>query len=298
MTMPLTLEWLGVTTFRVRIGRTTLLFDTFVDRIATAPPVGLRSAQIREADYIFISHAHLDHILGADTVALNTGAPVIGSHETIRVMRENGVPEEQRWAVSGGETIGCDGGVTVRVLPALHACLWADSSADASVCCAGDLGAHYNETRERTAKAVRQLHALTPAVETYLAGYDGRASRSDGGQLNYLLSTPQGSILFSSSAGYWSAIMRELRPDVALLAVSGRPNLDGEPFQGSLAQFIAEEVELLGPPRVVALCHHDEWMPPLPAVDVRPVVEELARRSPSVRVAELEIGRPVGILAG
>ena len=297
MTLPLTLEWLGVTTFRVRIGRLTLFFDTFVDRIATAPPSGLRSARIREADYIFISHAHLDHILGADTVALNTGAPVIGSHETIRVMRENGVPEEQHWAVSGGETIECASGVTVRVLPALHACLWAESSPDASVCCAGDLGVHYRETRERTARAVRKLHSLTPEVETYLAGYDGRASRSDGGQLNYLLSTEQGSILFSSSAGYWTAIMRELRPDVALLAVSGRPNVDGEPFQGSLAQFIAAQVELLSP-RVVALTHHDEWMPPLPAVDVAPVVEELARRSPSVRVAELAIAKPVAILAG
>ena len=77
MTLPLTLEWLGVTTFRVRVAGLTLFFDTFVDRIATAPQVGVNSAEIREADFILISHAHLDHILGADTIALNTGAPVM-----------------------------------------------------------------------------------------------------------------------------------------------------------------------------------------------------------------------------
>jgi L-ascorbate metabolism protein UlaG (beta-lactamase superfamily) len=294
---PLTLEWLGVTTFRVRVGGLTLFFDTFVDRIASAPAVGVRSAEIRDADFIFISHAHLDHILGADTIALNTGAPVIGSHETIRVMRENGVPAEQQWAVSGGETIECGPGVSVRVLPALHSCLWAASEADAGAVCDGDLGVGYSEQRDRTQAVVERLHTLTPEVEIYLAGYDGRASRHDGGQLNHLLTTPQGTILFCSSAGHWRAIMRELRPDVALLAVSGRPNVDGEPFQGSLAQFIAAEVELLAP-RVVALCHHDEWMPPLAAVDVRPVLAELARRTPSVAVAELAIGEPVAILAG
>ena len=65
----------------------------------------MRSADVREADFVFVSHTHLDHVLGADVIARTTGAPVIGSHETIRVMRECGVPEEQCWAVSGGETV-------------------------------------------------------------------------------------------------------------------------------------------------------------------------------------------------
>ena len=36
----LTLEWLGCTTFRLRVGDLTLLLDTYVDRPASAPPVG------------------------------------------------------------------------------------------------------------------------------------------------------------------------------------------------------------------------------------------------------------------
>ena len=54
--------------------------------------------------------------------------------------------------------------------------------------------------------------------------------------------------------------MRDLRPDVAIVAAAGRGNIDGEPIQGSLAQFVAREVELLGADRVV-LSHHDNWLP-------------------------------------
>ncbi len=46
-------------------------------------------------------------------------------------------------------------------------------------------------------------------------------------------------------------------PDVALLAAAGRGNVNGEPMQGSLAGFIATEVDLIRPGKV-ALCHHDK----------------------------------------
>ena len=288
-------EWLGCATFRVRIGELTLFFDTFVDRIAAAAPVGVRSEEIDQADFVFVSHTHLDHVLGADAIARNTGAPVIGSYETMRVMKDCGVGEDQRWAVSGGETVDCGGGASVRVLPSLHACLWAAREDDAGAPCLGDHGVFYQERRERTAQAVHALHTMTPEVEAYLAAQDGRASHADGGQLAYELATPEGSILFSSSAGCWSGIFGGLRPDLAILAVAGRPNLDGEPFQGSQAQFIATEVELLEP-KAVAFCHHDAWMPPIPAVDLAPVAAELRVRAGHVPIAEFVVGRPSGIL--
>jgi len=293
---PLTVEWLGCATFRVRIGAVTLFFDTFVDRIDAAEPVGVLSSEVAEADFIFVSHSHLDHILGADTIAINTGAPVIGSYETMRVMSNCGVGADQRWAVSGGETVDCGAGATVRVLPSLHACLWAAREDDAGAPCIGDDGVHYQERRARTAQAVEALHTMTPEVEAYLAAEDGRASHADGGQLAYELSTPEGSILFSSSAGCWSGIFGGLRPDLAILAVAGRPNLDGEPFQGSQAQFIATEVGLLEP-KAVAFCHHDAWMPPIPAVDLAPVAAELRVRASHVPIAQFEIARPSAILS-
>ena len=276
------IEWLGCTTFRVRLGDRTLWFDTFVDRIAGAPEVGVRSAEVTEADLVFVTHTHLDHVLGADVIARATGAPVVGSHETIRVMRECGVPEEQCWAVSGGETVECGAGAFVSVLPALHSCLWPVDV----------IAPYFAERRAATRAAVEALHTLTPEVQSYLACHAGEASRSDGGTLSYLLRTPSGSVLFSSSAGYWSVFMRDLRPDLAMLAVAGRPNLDGEPFDGGMERFIADQVELLSP-RAVALCHHDVWMPPIPPVDVEPILAALARRHPHVRTLRLELGRTI-----
>jgi hypothetical protein len=89
-----------------------------------------------------------------------------------------------------------------------------------------------------------------------------RHARSDGGALTYLIETPQVSIFWKDTSGQWTGILSSLRPDIALLAAAGRGNVNGEPVQGFLAGFIAAEVEMLRP-RKVALCHHDNWMPPL-----------------------------------
>jgi hypothetical protein len=73
-----------------------------------------------------------------------------------------------------------------------------------------------------------------------------------------------------------------------LLSAVGRPNRDGEPYQGSLADFVADEVALLRAGRV-ALCHHDAWLPPVtPALPVEPFASELARRELPVEVLELD----------
>jgi L-ascorbate metabolism protein UlaG (beta-lactamase superfamily) len=290
-----TLEWLGCATFRVRVKGLTLFFDTFVDRIPSAEPVGVSSAEITRADYIFISHAHFDHILGADTIAKNTGAPVVGSHESVRVLREAGVAAGQLWPVSGGETIDCGAGVSVRVYPALHSCLWAAGTADAGAPCSGELGVAYQQRRAGTERVIDALHATTEEISDYVGAAASRVSREDGGQLNYLLTSPDGSLLVSASAGYWSGIMADLRADVAVLAIAGRPNLDGEPFQGSLAQFVAAEVATLRPRRVV-FCHHDAWLPPLPAIDAEPVARELAAQAPWAELVELGYSDPVPIL--
>jgi L-ascorbate metabolism protein UlaG (beta-lactamase superfamily) len=86
------------------------------------------------------------------------------------------------------------------------------------------------------------------------------STRGDGGALGYLFETRHGTIWFSDTSGYWTGVIDGLRPDVAILAVAGRGNIDGEPIQGSLASFVAGQAKLLAPRRVV-YCHHDDWLP-------------------------------------
>jgi L-ascorbate metabolism protein UlaG (beta-lactamase superfamily) len=290
----LQLEWFGCATFRVRSRGVTLWFDTFVDRVAAAEPVGITADAIDDADVVFISHAHFDHVLGADTVAENTGAKLVGNFETMRVLRDLAVPAEQMWPVSGGETIECAPDVRVRVFPSVHTHLWASASFDSGASCSGDVDVPYLERRERN-NAMFDLMGAAPEISDYAKMIEPRSSRDDGGQLMYLLETPDGAVLFSQSTGYWSGIIRDLRPDVAVLAITGRPNLDGDPFQGSLAEFVTGQVEVMKPDGVV-FCHHDAWMPPIPAVNVEPAERLIADRASNARVVTMTYADPVPVL--
>ena len=101
--MTVTLDWFGCMTYRLDIDGLVVFLDTFMDRLSSAPDVGATSADITEADYAIIGHSHMDHIAGADVIAKSTGARVIGSHETARVLLGSGVPAGQLLACSGGE---------------------------------------------------------------------------------------------------------------------------------------------------------------------------------------------------
>ncbi|KAF9694661.1 hypothetical protein EKO04_007699 [Ascochyta lentis] len=99
-----TLEWFGMTTFRLRTGGVTVFLDTWLDRPSVLPKY-MAVSDVAEADYIFISHAHFDHLPGADRIAIRTGAIVVASCEAVNLLRLAGVPEEQLLPVSGGERI-------------------------------------------------------------------------------------------------------------------------------------------------------------------------------------------------
>lgn len=287
--MRVTIDWLGVSTFRLRVGDLTIFLDAYVDRVPAAPPVGMTVADVRAADYVLVGHSHFDHLWGAERIARQTGATVIGSHETVRLLHDkDGIPEEQLMAVAGGEPIALSKDVRVRVFPSLHSCIWATMGGAADDACLGDLGVAHQERALRVAQGMEMLHsgALGAEVAAHMKESD-RLPRGEGGALAYLIETPAGSILWKDSSGHWSGILRDLRPDLALLAAVGRGNVDGEPVQGTLAGFLASEVELLRPKSVV-LCHHDDWMPPLTKpIDVAPIRRELAARTPAATLIEM-----------
>ena len=289
--MRVTLDWLGVSTFRLVVGDLTIFLDAYIDRVPAAPPVGMTVADVAKADFVLVGHSHFDHLWGAERIARRTGATVIGSHETVRLLHDkDGIPEEQLMAVAGGEPVDLGSGVRVRVFPSLHSCVWAKMSMGGATDepCLGDLGIAHQERALRVARGMEMMHAgaLGPDVATHLNESD-RLPRGEGGALAYLIETPAGSILWKDSSGHWSGILRDLRPDLALLAAVGRGNVDGEPVQGTLAGFVADEVELLRPKEVV-LCHHDDWMPPLTTpTDAGPIRHELARRTPGAGLVEM-----------
>jgi len=286
-----TLDWFGCTTYRLNIDGLVVFLDTFMDRLSTAPQTGAGSASITEADFAIIGHSHMDHLANADVIAKRTGAQVIGSHETARVLTEAGVNEQQLLPSAGGEVYRLNEDVTVRVFPSMHSCIWATGE-PAGVEVTGDLGVSQQErntrlsemfSRDRETGLPSDLAAESRKLRSLNIGSD-----SDGGALDYLIDTPDGTIFFQNSMGYHSSILSGIRADIAILGCSGRGNIDGEPIQGSAEQFIAGVVETVTPKRVI-LGHHDNWAGALDApdlLDTRPIRDAIADVSPGTEVIE------------
>lgn len=288
--MATTLDWYGCATFRLRTAGLTIFLDAYIDRAPIARGSGLTADDVDACDWIVVGHSHFDHLYGAERILANTRATLIGSYETVRVMEQAGVPVERMICVAGGETVDLGNDVRVSVYPSQHSCVWSHGQmGQPGEVCLGDLGVTWQEQRDRFAELTKYLSTeLDPvAIEHMLSSMKGHSDRGDGGALVYVFDTPDGQLLFQDTSGHWTGVLRDLRPDVAILAAAGRGNVDGEPVQGSLAGFVGRQVDLLRP-RSVVLCHHDDWLPGFSVdTDVAPIAEEIARTSPRTKLLEL-----------
>ena len=292
------LDWFGCATFRLTLGKLVVFLDAYLDRVPGAPQPGLVPEDVQRADWIVVGHSHFDHLFGAERIAKRTGARILGSHETVRIMEAQGVPLAQMIAVSGGERVRLSDDVVVDVYPSQHSCVWSHRQmAGSDEVCLGDLGTTWQEQQERFRALGGYLCSLGPEVHRHLAA-SAQGSRGDGGALVYHFRTPDGSVFYQDTSGHWSGILRDLRPDVAILAAAGRGNIDGEPIQGSLAQFVARQVDLLRPRRVF-LAHHDDWLPGFSrAIDVKPIRDEIARVRPGTELVETGYGSAYPLFRG
>jgi hypothetical protein len=91
-------------------------------------------------------------------------------------------------------------------------------------------------------------------------------SACDGGQLmfNIILGEKGGknlNMLFNAHLGAYEGIVRDIQPmpDIVVLGIAGRANLNGRPFDGSAATFATNMVKWMGMPEKVIWCLHDEW---------------------------------------
>lgn len=305
-----TLDWYGCATFALRTTDLTIFLDAYIDRAATAEgPEPARSADdIDEADWIIIGHSHFDHLYGAERILANTNATLIGNYESIRVMEEAGVPSDRMICVGGGETVdlalpdGRGSGVRVSVFPSQHSCVWsqipdADDGTDAlgemqqpGTVCLGDLGRTWQEQQARMSLMTEYLGTeLDPqATEHLQTSMVGHSPRGDGGALVFLIETPDGSIFYQDTSGHWSGILGDLTADVAILAAAGRANINGQPIQGSLAQFVGQQAAMLGASDII-LCHHDNWLPGFSVpTDTDPIRAAISAAAPTARLLELD----------
>ena len=160
------LDWYSCATFRLTLGSLVLFLDAYIDRVPAAVGTGLRADDIERADWIVVGHSHFDHLWGAERIAKRTGATIIGSHETVRIMEQEGVKLSQLLPVGGGERIRLSPEVTVAVYPSLHSCVWTPKGGmlQPDEDCLGDLGVTYQERMARLQEVMQGLAGLGPEV--------------------------------------------------------------------------------------------------------------------------------------
>jgi len=284
-----TLDWYGCATFRLRTGPTTIFLDAYIDRVPGAPGTGLTADDITECDWILVGHSHFDHLWGAERIIANTGATLVANYESVKVMEQAGVPSERMIAVAGGERIRLTDDITVTVLPSQHSCVWSHTQMPQSGdVCLGDLGVTWQEQQERMGELQAYLGTvMSPEGRQHLgASRIGHSSRGDGGALLFVIETPEGSLLFQDTSGHWSGIVDGVRTDAAILAAAGRGNVDGQPIQGSLADFLGGQVAAVQPRRLF-LSHHDDWLPGFSVpTEMQPLRDAVTAASPGTELVE------------
>jgi len=120
-------QWLGTTGFKVQKGDCVVLIDPYLTRVPLErlfiaplePDRKLIAEKIPRADFIFVTDSHFDHFMDVPPIALRTGAKVVGSPTTAKLLRLFGVPESQIIEVNGGETLRA-GPFSVRAEKAEH----------------------------------------------------------------------------------------------------------------------------------------------------------------------------------
>ena len=108
------IAYYGHSTFAAEINGKNLLFDPFITQNPLAEAADIKKIK---ADYIFVSHAHFDHITDAAAIADQTGATVVSNFEVISWLGKNGVKNTR--PLNPGGTYSSEFG-RVKCVNAIH----------------------------------------------------------------------------------------------------------------------------------------------------------------------------------
>jgi len=147
---------------------------------------------ITVADFILIHHGHYDHLGDVPYIAKKTGAKVIGTETVITILRAYGVPEDQLYAVQGGEDYQFDG-FSVRIVPTIHSAL--------------------NEKRYYDSR--RLTDASTLQVPLRIDQF------IEGGSLSFLARFARHDVLTMGSMNFIEREYQGLNPDILLAGING-----------------------------------------------------------------------------
>lgn len=208
---PLEMTYFGAAGWRITDGEVVILVDPWPSRLKYGggghpdddrpdfartdiawADTALIDELIPEADFILVQHGHFDHLGDVPYIARKTGAKVIGTETVIMILRAYGIPEDQLYAVHGGEDYQFDE-FSVRVVPGLHSALNEK---------------HYHDSRRYT----RDTPLEAPLrIDQFI----------EGGALSFLVRVGGRSILTMGSMNFIEREFEGLAPDILLAGING-----------------------------------------------------------------------------
>jgi L-ascorbate metabolism protein UlaG (beta-lactamase superfamily) len=209
----LAVRWTGFSNFELVYKGQVVLLDAYFDRGAIFPPLGFKAADLTRANVILIGHGHFDHMSDAASVAIRTGAVVVGAPLTTQKLLAQKIDPKQVRTVTGkgGEELKFQS-LTVEPI----------------------LGRHGEPTSDITAPFNQALQQTTPrptpeqsAEQAAIRGRgvaDPRVTAE--GTITYLITLDDGfRIMYRDSGGtvtdYEKTAMARIgRVDIAIAAVS------------------------------------------------------------------------------
>lgn len=266
---PVTLTYLGNAGWQIEAAHKIILVDPYLSEFGPEPddndpdPVIVPDkaqidARIHHADYILITHGHVDHMLDAPYISNKTGAVILCTGSHANIARAYGVPQERLIVVLGGEDYQFDG-FSVRVIPSLHSPLF----------------------NKRYNNGPQYIGDTPPGLKAPLH----ESAYVEGGSLAYLLRIGGHQIFIHGSMNYLESQLQGLRPDIALIG-AGKSRTENYDYAGRI-------MRALGQPPIVLPQH---WVHGSPisadALDnVHQFAAEIKAASPKTQVVVPEYFR-------
>ncbi|WP_455356977.1 MBL fold metallo-hydrolase [Streptomyces sp. SYSU K217416] len=260
-------RWLGTSGWRIDVDGRTVLFDPYLTRFKTGlfdgafnPDTKLRvdpelvREHIGRPEIVLVSHSHWDHLADVPYIAESTGARVVGTETTFRLLVAFGVDPGQISVVKGGEVLDF-GGLTVEVVASLH-----------------------SRNKRHSYFAPGTLNAPPAAVPKTISDLP------EGDTLAFQVTAGNGgpSAFLMGASDFSERVAKGLRPDLAMVAV---------PSSASTYHYVPRLMRALGEPGVVVPVHWDNFEEPLskpprrdPSMDLDAFIAQVHGESPASRI--------------
>lgn len=233
--------YFGAAGWKITDGDVTVLVDPYISRLqyvgrshpdddrhafardeVGVPDEALIDSLISDADFILVHHGHYDHLGDVPYIAAKTGAKVIATETVIMILKAYGIPDDQLYAVGGGEDYQFDN-FSVRVVPAIHSALG---------------NKHYHDTRRYN----RDTALTAPLrINQFI----------EGGSLSFLARFKNHNVLTMGSMNFLEREFEGLGPDILLAGINGS--------RLGLYNYDERLVRVTGNPPVIIPTHWDSF---------------------------------------